>query len=260
MSAVDKKQARRAFSRHRGGAEVFAEIGERLASRLDETGAEPSLIIDAGGNGAQMRARYPSAQVLAADFAAERLAKARGVWQACADIESLPVQSGAADMWWSNMCLEWTDADKALSEAARALRPQSGLLVFSTSGRDTFREARAVFAEGGRVHDFWDMHDLGDLLARRGFSEPVLETEYITLTYRSASDFFADIRAAGCACALQDRQRGMLGKDRWRAALEEYESRFSRDGKIFATLEIIYAVSWRQAERTQDRPVHFVRG
>ncbi|MBE8158709.1 MAG: malonyl-[acyl-carrier protein] O-methyltransferase BioC, partial [Betaproteobacteria bacterium] len=55
MSAkIDKKQARRAFSRHGGGGDLFAEIARRLAARLDEIGIEPKWIVDIGGDGEKM--------------------------------------------------------------------------------------------------------------------------------------------------------------------------------------------------------------
>ena len=33
------------------------------------------------------------------------------------------------------------------------------------------------------VHDFIDMHDLGDMLSACGYAEPVMDMEFITVTY-----------------------------------------------------------------------------
>lgn len=259
MSAkIDKKQARRAFSRHGGGGDLFAEIARRLAARLDEIGIEPKWIVDIGGDGEKMAARYPNARVLAADFAAPRLRRRPRVYPAVADAEHLPAGDSTADLVWSNLCLEWTDMQKSLAEAARVLRPKTGLFVFSTLGRDTLREARAVF--GGRVHEFMDMHDIGDMLSGFGFAETVLETEHLTLTYRAPADALREVHAAGCGFALTSRSRGLTGRRAWELSLAEYGRRFCQaDGKIAATYEIIYAAAWRKPPPTLEKTVHIVR-
>ena len=257
---IDKKQARRAFSRHAGGGDLFALIAGRLAARLDEIAVQPEWIIDMGGDGGKMAARYTDARVLAADFSAPRLRRHARVFSVQADAEHLPVGDAAADLVWSNLCLEWTDMQKSLAEAARVLRPQTGLFIFSTLGRDTLREARAVFGENGRVHQFMDMHDIGDMLAGFGFAEPVLETEHLTLTYGAPADALREVHAAGCGCALKSRARGLAGRHAWRRALAEYARRFcGEDGRITATYEIIYAAAWRKPPPQQEKPVHFIR-
>ena len=256
---IDKKQARRAFSRHCGGGDLTAEIGRRLAARLNELAATPAVVVDVGGDGAAMSAYFSQARVVAVDFALPRLRPAAKVCRVLADAERLPMATATADVVWANLCYEWTDLKISLGEAARVLRPQSGLLIFSTLGRDTLREARAVFPESGRVHEFMDMHDIGDMLAGAGFAEPVLETEHLALTYRCAADALREVHAAGCGCALHTRARGMLGRRRWHAALAEYARRFAdAQGRLSATYEIIYAVAWRRAPPPTEAVVHFV--
>lgn len=254
--AIHKQQARQAFTRHGGGGDLCAEVAARLISRLDEIDTAPQTIVDIGGTGATVQGRFANAKVLAADFALSRLPQTPGVFRVQADAEHLPLQSGCADMLWSNLCLEWTHMELAIREAARVLRPQTGIFIFSTLGRDTLQEARATLGDK-RVHSFMDMHDIGDLLSRCGFYETVLETEHATLTYRAAEDALQEVKNAGCACALQDRPRGMFGKEKWRAAIREYENRFGEEGRIPATYEIIYAVSWRKPEGCQEHVVRF---
>ena len=261
MSAIiDKQQVRRAFSRHGGGGDLFAEVAQRLASRLDDITVQPQWIVDIGGDGTLMHTRFAESRVLAADFVRARLSKTAQVFAMQADAEYLPVATATMDLVWSNLCFEWTDIKKSLAEAARVLRPQTGMLIFSTLGPATLQEARAIFTDTARIHNFVDMHDIGDWLVSGGFSEPVLETEYLTLTYPSADAAMRELHVAGCGCALQSRTTHWCGQHHWRAAMAEYERRFVRaDGGIPATYELIYAVSWRKSPAPSEQIVHFKR-
>ena len=260
-AAIDKKQTRRAFSRHSGGGDLFDTIAERLASRLDELAVQSDFIADIGGNGEYLAKKFTTAKVAAVDFA---LPAVRGtnpdIFRIQGDAEHLPLASESADIAWSNLCLSWTDIQIALTEAARILRPKSGLLIFSTLGRDTLHEARTILGDN-RVHSFLDMHDIGDMLGTAGFLEPVLETEHLSLSYASAAAAMRETRAFGGGNMLTTRPRNFLGKTKWQNALADYENRFTdEDGRTRVTLEIIYAVTWRKAageEYAQERIIRF---
>ena len=63
--------------------------------------------------------------------------------------------------------------------------------MFTTFGPDTLKELAQASAEPpgvSPVHAFIDMHDLGDALIASGLSDPVMEMEYLTLTYDRLED------------------------------------------------------------------------
>ena len=257
--AIERQRIRRAFSRRLGGRDLTAEVAARLMSRLDEIAPQPKWIVDVGGDGGAVRARFPDARVLAADFARPRLFAQPRVFRAVADAAQLPLRDAAADMLWSNLCLEWTDMKQTFAEAARVLRPRDGLFIFSALGRDTLREAREAFGEEEGARRFMDMHDIGDMLGGCGFSETVMETERATLTYRRAEDAMREAQNAGGGAA-NARRRGLFGRRRWQRAMDEYARRFADDGgRIPATYEIIYAVAWRKAPAPSERAIRFVK-
>ena len=75
-----------------------------------------------------------------------------------------------------------------------------GLLMFSTFGPDTLKELRAAYGASTvytHVNRFIDMHDLGDMLVHSGFADPVMDMEYITLTYAEVRDLMRDLKAIG---------------------------------------------------------------
>jgi malonyl-CoA O-methyltransferase len=68
------------------------------------------------------------------------------------------------------------------------------------------------------------------------------------LTYPSIEKLLAEIRDTGQSSALAERSRGLLGTRRWRARLSAYET-FRRDGRIPATVEIVYGHAWKGAPK-----------
>ena len=266
----DKRRIRRNFARAAAGydraAVLSREACARMLERLDLVRLAPSRILDAGsGTGAAARAvaqRYPRARVTALDFCLPvlRMQRGGGLWaevlraamgrgamnRVCADFERLPVRTGVIDLVVSNLALHWSDApEAALAEMQRVLR-RGGLLMFATLGPDTLKELAQSSADGrGRspVHRFIDMHDLGDMLIRSGFADPVMDMEYLTLTYARIEDLFRDLRSSGALSAWA----GPVGlrTPRWRERLTQHYEELRRDERLPATFEVIYGHAWK---------------
>jgi len=284
--ALDRRAVRRAFSRAAATYDDVAvlqrEVGKRMRERLDYVKVAPQVVIDAGcGTGdalPQLAARFPQASVIGIDIALPMLAKAavrvkprswlarlagtgaRTPLLACADIDALPLRAHAAGLLWSNLALQWVDDPaRTLAEFARVL-DVGGLVSFTTFGPDTLREVRRAFDDGRpHVSRFIDMHDLGDALVGAGFADPVMDMEYITLTYATPRAMLRELKGLGATNALAGRSRGLYGKAafaRAEAALEATR----RDGRIAATFEVIYGHAWKvQGKRTREGHaiVHF---
>ncbi len=232
-----------------------AEVATRMLERLDYVKLAPRRILDAGsGPGRDARAlaaRYAGSRVIALDFSLpmlprpgwlERL-RGRAPLAVCADLARLPLPEASVDLAWSNMALHWlSEPLAALHELRRVLAPE-GLLMFSSLGPDSLKELRAAAGER-RVHAFFDMHDLGDMLVAAGFSAPVMEMELLSFTYPDSSGLLADLRASGQACARADRPRGLAGRSfaaRLRSALGPH-----------ATFEVVYGHAWKAAPRAAE--------
>jgi malonyl-CoA O-methyltransferase len=238
-----------------------------MLERLDYVKIAPLTILDAGSGPAPQAdalvKRYRGAELVAMDFSVpmlralprpgwlRRLAGAPAPSAVCADIANIPLAPRSCSMVWSNMALHWaSDPQRAIEEFHRVLEIE-GLLMFSTLGPDTLKELRAAFpADGGapHVHGFIDMHDLGDMLVAAGFAAPVMDTETLTLTYPSVAAMVADLRGTGQTCSLAGRARGLLGKGRWAQARGALEGRM-REGRLPATIEVVYGHAWKPAPR-----------
>jgi malonyl-CoA O-methyltransferase len=275
---LDARQARRAFERAalRGTdpAALQSEVERRMLERLDYVRLLPKRVLDAGcgtGRGLRLlRGRYPQADLLGADFAqaavriasrsqsfGERMRRLfRGALGAnlCADFARLPLASGAIDMVWSNLALAWAEDPLAALREFRRVLATGGLLMFSSYGPDTLKQLRSAFAAcspARRVHAFVDMHDVGDMLLASGFAEPVMDVETITLTYARVDDLARDLRASGQTCAAGDRSRALTGRATWQRMASAYEME-RRNGRLPATIEIVYGHAWKGEPRTAD--------
>jgi malonyl-CoA O-methyltransferase len=273
---LDRKSVRRAFDRATSSSgderAVAAEIARRMAERLDYVRLEPRHILDAGCGrvpaGQLLAKRFPDARLTGVDSSLSMAQSARrpepllarvklalGIGAnpiiVCGDMESLPIASASVDMVWSNLALAWAqDAGVAFHEFHRVLK-EGGLLMFSTYGPDTLRELRSAFAaaeRGPHVHEFADMHDLGDMLLANGFAEPVMDMEKLVCTYAEVAPMVRELRQSGQTNAVRDRRRGLMGRSVWNAMLAAYARR-KEDGRIAATFEIVYGHAWKVGRR-----------
>jgi malonyl-CoA O-methyltransferase len=251
----ERLTARRRFERaartYAGASRLETEVGARMLERLDYVKLEPRRVLDAGSGPPQrlLGKRYASTQIVALDFSLGMLRSARswrdffrGNLSICGDLEQLPLAAGSVDLVWSNMALHWVaDPAAALREFERVLSPQ-GLLMFSTLGPDTLRELRHA-AGAARVHEFLDMHDLGDMLVAAGFSAPVMDMEMLTIAYSTAGGLLQDLRESGQTNARRDRRRGLTGKG--------FAAGLRGSVAANATFEVVYGHAWKRAPVTE---------
>ncbi len=270
---MDLRLAWRLRRRHSRAARGFAqaaffhaEIRQRLLERLDWVRLAPRHILDLGAGPAAaaeaLLARYPGAAVIALDHAAAMLHEAprvAGLARVCGAAEQLPLGEASVELVFSNLMLAYCrDPQPVLAEARRVLA-SPGLFSLATLGRGSFAELRAAWqAADEYVHcpPLPDMHDLGDLLVRAGFAEPVLDTETLTIRYRDPQTLFADLRAAGVSNHSQQRNPGLTGRaaaQRLRAALAA-----GRDagGRLPLTMEVVYAQAWAGPTAAGRRESH----
>jgi malonyl-CoA O-methyltransferase len=265
---IDKQQMRRAFNRAAANYDTAAvlqrEVCNRMLERLAYIKLQPVRIVDAGsGTGwgtRQLAQHYPAAQMIALDIAIAMLRTAHGRFnwwqklfggtgqmQVCGDIEALPFAANSVDMVWSNLALQWCNDLPATFAGLHRLLKVDGLLMFSTFGPDTLKELRASFHGVDRynhLNRFADMHDIGDMLSHSGFAEPVMDMEYITLTYADVRAVLHDLKAIGAHNATVGRGQGLMGKQAWAKLLGNYEQ-LRNDGRLPATFEVVYGHAWK---------------
>jgi malonyl-CoA O-methyltransferase len=263
-SRLDDAGVRKAFDRASGAYEksaiLQARVGDDLLERIDFFKLSPDVVVDLGaGTGritGELKRRYRKAQVVALDLAPGMLREARKHMsffrrfeRVCADVRRLPFGDSTVDIATSNLMLQWCgDLDSAFREVRRVLKPD-GLFAFTTFGPDTLRELRSAWAavDGySHVNTFIDMHDIGDALVRAGLTEPVLDVERVTLTYKDVLSLMRDLKVIGAHNVTAGRPRGLMGRGTLRRVEAAYEAA-RRSGLIPATYEVVYGAAWGSA-------------
>jgi malonyl-CoA O-methyltransferase len=263
------RQFDRRADRFAAASVIVREVGQRLLERLETIRHEARVVLDLGcGPGAQRSAllqRFKHASWIGVDLSRAMLAQvpaggaAFARWlrprptalRICANGDRLPLADAAADCVFSNLMLNWHPAPhRVFPEIARVLR-EGGLLLFSSLGPDTLRELRAACAVAlphARPMPFVDMHDLGDMMVAAGFSAPVTDAETIRLTYGSARQLLAEVRALG-GNPRDDRHGSLPSGRQARALLAQLQAQRDADGRIGLTFEINYGLGWKAPPR-----------
>lgn len=143
------------------------------------------------------------------------------------------------------------------------LRPD-GLLLAALLGGATLTELRQAFLEadaeisGGataRVAPFVQLGDAGGLLQRAGLKLPVTDVETHSVRYRSPLALMQELKALGASNPLADHPPRPATRSLLLAASNAYEALAGEpDGKVRATLEIVWLSGWA-AHESQPEPL-----
>jgi len=187
-------------------------VGEEMREQLSFIALQPKIIFDLGCQSALMtpalRERFPSADIVSENFP----------------------NNLSADFVIANLVLAWQADFFASLKKIRQQTKVGGLLMFSMFGPDTLIELpdRSIILPA-----LIDMHNLGDILVKNGFADPVLDVEYVTLTYRDIEKLSYEMRAT--KMINQNAQNLQL---------------MPNDKNIFSlTFEIIYAHAFAAPEK-----------
>ncbi len=151
------------------------------------------------------------------------------------------------DLIWSNMYLHGEKNPPALfARWARMLSPE-GFVMFTCLGPGTLQGLGAVYSRYGwpaPTIEFVDMHDLGDMLVRAGFADPVMDQETLKVQWDTPQALCADLRLLG-GNVSPVRFRG-LRTPRWVASLHRaLELLRDGEGKLTLEFEVIYGHAFK---------------
>jgi hypothetical protein len=173
---------------------------------------------------------------------------------------SLP-QGGGYDLIVSIFDMQVVNDVVGFLSRIRAHLAPDGLFIAAAIGGDSLFELRNAFLtadsthSGGafaRVAPFMPLADAGGLLQRAGLALPVTDIETHTVRYANPFALMQEIRALGASNPLADRPGKPMTPRLLAEAAAVYANEFSDpDGRIRATLEIIWMSGWAPHENQQ---------
>jgi len=172
-----------------------------------------------------------------------------------ADIEMWAKNAPASsvDIIVSNACFQWlNDPQETLGHLRRMLRP-GGLLIFTTFGPDTFCEMHKAFNEVYRASgmvpqrhgltfqspDQWEI-----MLEESGYSNFKCERAIHKEKYASARDFLYSVKGMGASTTEAVTTSWHSFRRLFTNMYKEYEDKFSMQGGVAATYDILFIESW----------------
>lgn len=229
---------------------LYQRAAEDAASRLEDINRRFTRVVLLGGQDGRA--------LITANLCADRHPE---TFEYVANIESL---EGDYDLILSLLDLQSDDAiPDTLMTARKHLRPD-GMLLVGFLGGDTLTELRqSLYATdqqifGGataRVFPMVDYSQAAMLLGRTGLALPVVDMDRINIAYGELKKLIGDLRDLGLTNALVARDHRRLTRAWWAALQANYVAHFSRDdGKVKATLEIIWMTGWAPHE-SQQKPL-----
>jgi hypothetical protein len=180
------------------------------------------------------------------------------------DPEALDLPRQGYDLIVSIFDLDVVDDVPGFLARARAHLRGDGLFLAAAIGGDSLTELREAFltadaeVSGGaflRVAPFIPLSDAAGLLQRAGFALPVSDVETHTVRYQSPLSLMRELKALGASNPLADRPHKLATLALIQAASAAYEALAAdSDGRVRATLEIVWMSGWAPHE-SQQKPL-----
>lgn len=251
--SVARLRIRRAFDEAAANYDAVSRLQRQVSHLLLGVihRPPPARILDAGcGTGYALHllhGRWPTAERVAVDFAPAMLSQAATrapqVLTTCADLAALPFADHSFDLYWSNLAWQWCPLAATAREAARVLA-EGGTLALSTLLPGTLHELEDAFAgldHHRHVRAFASVEAVQSALQAAGLVRLRFYRRCIVQWQPNLGALLRDLRALG-AHTLDERRRGLMGKQAWRQIEARYEQRRQPQG-LPVTWEILLCIA-----------------
>ena len=265
-----KLEIRNAFDKHASHYDQYAkiqhEIGQRLFERLDYLKIAPRRILDLGcGTGLfsrLLKKKYPKAVIVGCDLAFGMLKQAKkkqsflSSWPLIhADMMRMPFATSSFDLVFANQTIHWGSSLSHVFEEINRVMSVNACLMFTTLGPDTFKEfnqAWSVADPYDHAMPFIDLHDVGDILIKANFLDPVVDQELLTCQFTNLPDLMLSLKNQGVRNINPARNSGLTGKTAYQYFITAYDLQKSSTGKYPLTYEVVYGHAWKGQVRQKN--------
>ena len=253
---------------------IIEEIGLRLLSRLAYFKYPPKKILDLGsGQGLdtyQLSQAYPESEIIAVDFCQAQFSHYEAQLQqnplinfCIASAPDLPFPDKTFDLLFSNLLLPAIhDYPAFWSECKRVLKP-GGILLLSTLGTQSFIELQTCFNDlnvSDSMNTFPKLSEMGDSLMQAGFDDPVIESEHLTLYYRSLHRLLTELKNIGSIKIWEEYPEKMFKSKFFWMELEKYYRKnfLFEEKKLPLSLEIYFLIAFAPTKKKSQANISHV--
>ena len=161
----------------------------------------------------------------------------------------------STDLYANLMQLHWSnDPFSDFSEKVKLLKP-NGQFLCCLFGAETLNELKDSFAKAEitlfgatspRISPLPEIRDVGNLAAKVGLNNCVVDRDIIKVNYKKIFDLFLDIKEMGETNAISGRRKSLMPKDLIHEVEKHYFKNFSEKKQdenaetIRATFEVIF--------------------
>jgi len=177
------------------------------------------------------------------------------------DMHQLPFKAGTFDLIFANQVLHWTTDMPALLKEWQRVLTKEGALFMSTLGTDTFKEIKQAFStidNYDHVNAYLDMHDVGDMLVRNGFTDPIVDMTYLYARFSSLTALFKSLKCQGVRLIHTNRVSGLMGRKKWMQFTQQMNILKEEEDAFLLTYEVVFAHAWKGTlpQKILDGKVH----
>lgn len=250
-----RKRAAENFNKHDF---LFRQMAENLCERLEYIKRKFPVALDLGAKTGIiekiLRNRGGIEYLVQMEICEDLLSQAGGV-KIIGDEENIPFADNSFDLVISSGSLHSVnDLVGTLIQVRKILKP-SGLFLAAFFGGETLSEMRSSFekaeieCKGGispRILPFINIQTAGSLLQRAGFVLPVVDSDFVNVSYEHPLKLMRELRGMGEANCLNDSIKNFTPCSLVMSAVYNYFQDFSDDeGRINAGFEIITVTGWK---------------
>ena len=240
-----------------------------LVERIKDLTIERSTIVQIDGHDkyltTMLQALYPECVVYHTDNIRERSKSAADASidsdtsSAISDDLSLPFESDCADLIVSNLDFSFYQPQALINECLRILS-DDGVLIFSAFAPDAFRQLRSACSHLQSLafkSEFVDMHNVGDMLAVAGFTNPVVDTDRSEYFYPDIESLVEQLFDFGFATDLIEPATLLRKRDVQDALMNHYPDEQGALTGLKLSLEIFFGIAWKRTSGRTSTAVSF---
>ena len=252
MKTIGEEKIRNAFSKAAGHYDqkthLHKDIGLKLLCGIEKCGHIKNILDVGMGTGwltGELSLWFYDALVVGLDFSEGMIEQARQYKDfrtIQADARKFPFKNNSFDLVISNLAYQWLeDLDKAFG-SVRGILKKDGVFHCSIFGVKTLSELTRSLAEAkkGKI-DFKALpseRKIKEALLRNNFKDVEVKSDILRMDFSDLLDLLRWLKDIG---ANKGARNVFFGREALRRANDYYQRSFHRNGRIYASFEVIFA-------------------